>query len=435
MKKTVVFAIILALLLSACGEPVPPPAPTSTPAGPNVQVDWDVLEPEPEKLAERWYDDYTDTLIPSGEYGQLVPYIGGESYSEIWGSSWFYGLATRDGVIMTDPVYLEVTALDWYEPASHGREQGDALILRTAEPVETDPADEWALGYDDFFGFAAIDGSWYTGQVYTDLVCQSELGALFFDLDGNLVMLSADGGAELWRWSADEIPFEELRPGMYYWDTVSSSGRYMIYTVWDGTTGDSYVTYVDMSDGSVLDGEPENLDQGAAYDPETNRTRFEGGWYSISGETLTLEMDSGETHSFALGDGVDEYTYPDINGDRILIRTPGGNGESYIMTDLDGNVLLRSDKYINWLWQQYGDTPSLATVSEYFSNEDGTMGYNVFTVYDRAGEVLFKSQGAVSQFGDRLVVADETSYRPTDPEGNDPIRLNRLAGQDIPAEE
>ena len=241
MKKTVLFALIIALMLSACGAPAAGPTPAPD-AGPNVDVHWDVLTPKPENVAERWYEDYTPDLIPSDEYGQLVPYIGGEAQSEIWGNSWFYGLATRDGVIVTDPVFLEINTLDWYDPAKYGRVQGGALTLRTAIRSETEPADEYALGFEDRYGLAAIDGSWYTGQVYTDLVCQSELGALFFDLDGDLVMVSDVGGAELWRWEAGEIPLEGLVPDMYYWDCVSSSGHYMIYTEWDGATGITSVT-------------------------------------------------------------------------------------------------------------------------------------------------------------------------------------------------
>lgn len=431
MKKTVLFALIIVLMLSACGAPAAGPTPAPD-AGPNVDVHWDVLTPKPENVAERWYEDYTPDLIPSDEYGQLVPYIGGEAQSEIWGNSWFYGLATRDGVIVTDPVFLEINTLDWYDPAKYGRVQGGALTLRTAIRSETEPADEYALGFEDRYGLAAIDGSWYTGQVYTDLVCQSELGALFFDLDGDLVMVSDDGGAELWRWEAGEIPLEGLVPDMYYWDCVSSSGHYMIYTEWDGATGDSWLTYVDLRDGSILDGEPEGLDQGAAYDPESDRTRFSGGWYSISGGVLSIELDGGETHSFPMPEGSGEYSYPDINGDRAIISLDGG---ASVLTDLDGNELLRTDEYMYWIWQQYGDTPSLATVAEFVADESGTSGHSIFTVYDRDGRELLVADGTADQFGDRLLIADAGSYRLTDLEGNDLIRLSRLPALDVPAEE
>ena len=434
MKRTIIliFTAVLALLTAACGASEAGPTASPAPSGPNVQVHWDALETPQASTVERWYEEYAPELIPSDEYGQLVPYIGGESQSEIWGTSWFYGLATHDGVIVTDPVFLEVTALDWYDPAKYGRVQGGALILHSAVEAADGPVDEYSPGFEDRYGLAAVDGSWYTGQVYTDLICQSELGALFFDLDGCIVMVSAGGGAELWRWEAGEIPFEGLVPDMYYWDSVSTSGDYMIYTEWDGATGDSWLTYVDLRDGSVLDGEPEVPDHGSAYDPESDRTRFSGGWYSISGGVLSIELDSGETHSFPMPEGSGEYSYPDIDGDRAIISLDGG---ASVMTDLDGNELLRTDGYMYWIWQQYGDAPRLATVAEFIADESGTSGHSIFTVYDRDGRELLVADGTANQFGDRLQIADAGSYRLTDLEGNDLIRLSRWQAMDIPAED
>ena len=43
-----------------------------------------------------------------------MPYIGGEARAD-WEQSWFYGLATHDGEIVTDPVYTEVNALGWFD--------------------------------------------------------------------------------------------------------------------------------------------------------------------------------------------------------------------------------------------------------------------------------------------------------------------------------
>ena len=100
--------LALALLLSACGAPAE--APESAQPQQGVAVHWDVLTPEAENIAERRYEEYTDELIPADDYGPLVPYIGGEANGE-WEQSWFYGLATRDGEIVTDPVYDGVQPL------------------------------------------------------------------------------------------------------------------------------------------------------------------------------------------------------------------------------------------------------------------------------------------------------------------------------------
>ena len=58
-----------------------------------------------------------------------------------------------------------------------------------------------------------------------------------------------------------------------------------------------------------------------------------------------------------------------------------------------------------------------------------------YTLYDRDGELMGKFSGNVEQWGDRLLIADSDSYRLTDLEGSDLIRLSRFDQLDIPAEE
>lgn len=75
----------------------------------------DIGEYEPDEAPERWYADYVGELIPSEEYGELIPYLGYEkefddfSYGE-WGvrEQHYYGLCTLGGVIVTDPVYSAI---------------------------------------------------------------------------------------------------------------------------------------------------------------------------------------------------------------------------------------------------------------------------------------------------------------------------------------
>ena len=47
------------------------------------------------------------------------------------------------------------------------------------------------------------------------------------------------------------------------------------------------------------------------------------------------------------------------------------------------------------------------------------------TIYDRDGGLLMVTDGPADQFGDRLLIVDGDSYRLTDLEGNDLIRLSR----------
>ena len=139
-------------------------------------------------LVQRRYEGYTDDLIPADDYGQLVPYIGGEASAQGWGTGWYYGLATRDGVIVTDPVFLEIEALSYYDSGARATRQAPLLILRQGGVNEdADPGDSGY--YYNRYGLAAMDGAWYTGLAYSALICQSELGALMFETGGDVVMI------------------------------------------------------------------------------------------------------------------------------------------------------------------------------------------------------------------------------------------------------
>lgn len=153
-------------------------------------------------------------------------------------------------------------------------------------------------------GLAAIDGSWYTGQIYTDKICTSTLGALFFDTDGDVVMVSAEDGSELFRWRADELPIEGLEPSPFYWEIVSVEGEYMRFTHW-GTGGENRYDYVDLRTGELLDTAPDVFN--VVYDGET--MRYDGGTYTVSDGAVTINTDSGETHTFTVPDWAGDVSH------------------------------------------------------------------------------------------------------------------------------
>lgn len=422
--------LAFALLLTACGAPEAEPSPTPGSSGGKVAVHWDALTPKPENVAKRWYEGYTDELIPSDDYGELVPYIGGEVSDEYWNQSWFFGLATREGVIVTDPVYAGVQPLVEMGASTIEEYYGDAMILRSAVPCDTPPEEDWMPQYENRYGLAAMDGSWYTGQIYTDCICSCGLGALFFDTAGDIVMISGSDGSELFHWDADSIPLEGISPGAYYWEGSDARDGYMQYINW-GENGDADYTYVDLRTGGILSEQPEVFEWNPSSDErDPNEYRFENARLRIEDKNVSIEFDSGETHSFTLPEGCAALAYPNVNGERIIFGLDGGGS---VLVDFDGKELLRTEGYLNWLYLRYGDAPSLCA-TEYLSNEDGT-GVHSWHVYSRDGEAMFTADGNVIQWGDRLLVADETSYRLTDLEGSDLIRLSRFDQLDIPAEE
>lgn len=370
--------LALALLLSACGDPEPQQTPEPTPPPSGVAVHWDVLTPRPENIAERRYEGYTDRLIPADDYGDLMPYIGGEAATD-WEQSWFYGLATHDGEIVTDPVYTEVNALGWFDYRQGKTRHEDVLILRSAVPTDeaSYPQDEWTPKFEDRYGLAAIDGSWYTGQIYTMLVCGSQLGALLFDTAGDAVMIGLDG-QEIFRWKAGAIPVDGLDPDDFFGWIANTVGPYMEFMSGYDEYNEPIVRYVDLRSGAVYNERP------ADYD--------------------------------------DEYVEQgNISGDRVITGIYGENR----LEDLEGNVLLTTNGRLDWMYMSYGDGLPLCVSTIYEQDEETEEYIPTNFVYSRDGELICKARGEVMQWGDRLIIADETSYRVTDLEGNDLIRLTR----------
>lgn len=421
------------LLLAGCQQPAadsPSPSPDASPV-PSYQVTthWDALTERPAPLVSRWYEGYTDDLIPSDDYGQLVPYIGGEASAEGWGTNWTYGLATRDGVIVTDPVFLEVQPLTYYDYGVYQNIQTPVLLLRKAG-IDPDKRPDEAGYFYDRYGLAALDGSWYTGLAYSAVICQSELGALLFDLQGDVVMVGLDG-QELWRWPAGEIPLPGLIPQEQYWEIVSSRGSYLQYiTQWNENGEPSYL-YVDLRTGELCDGAPDDLPQDEGYREGVGY--FSGGWYEQADGVLTIHTDGGQDHTMPFPQGFD---YPEINGDRIIFHsstyTAGDSRDRSLVTDLNGNELLRSGQYLNFVWQQWGDVPSLMSYTVY----DEDYVHSRAIVLDRDGNELLTAQDySVSQFGDRLLYASQDFYHLTDLEGNDLLRIPRWGSLDLPADD
>lgn len=174
------------------------PAPVEEP-GPAVHTDWSKLgerAPLPEPVGSRWYGDYMDELLPRGDYGPLVPYAGlrlMDNWPAMTGC--LYGLMTRDGVVVTDPVYSLVIC-----PNGLGKDGPYAmplLVMKKADPsgLEDD-------GAPAVYAVAARDGSWCTPFDYLGYT-QREEGLLLFQRDSVTVM-APDGSVQR-IWTREEM--------------------------------------------------------------------------------------------------------------------------------------------------------------------------------------------------------------------------------------
>ena len=208
--------------VSSAPEPVP-----DSPAF-YVQADWSRLEgartaSQPDVDGGRWYPEFTDSLIPREDYGPLVPYWGSlaypvqrwedstgetQEYWYDWGDA-YYGLMTREGKIVVDPVYQNAFSYSY-------RWQGEELSLPVLILYRSDPA--WAETGGARYAVAAEDGSWTTDfefLLYTNRGDQ----LLLLGLQGITRLDSTTGAQRNWTWEELGVREEDVSQtlGLIQW--------------------------------------------------------------------------------------------------------------------------------------------------------------------------------------------------------------------------
>lgn len=361
-----------------------------TPLTTTVTAHWDRLEPVHPPKAERWYTDYTDHLIPSEEYGPLVPYIGG-SVVNASHTQWTYGLATQDGVMVTDPVFHEVTYLE---------DTDTPMLLLTTYEKDANGTPQMRLG------LAATDGSWYTGQDYTRILGSCQRGAFMVTPEEDLVMVATDGTTAPFHLS-QEVALPTL-PSTVAWP----------YLYWP--TDDTMVNflYIDLRDGVVSTQAPADF-QAPAY--VEGRGAFADGWFQLEGATLTIHTTADTTHTLDVGENC---TRADVNGDRVLL-VYDTDPVSFRVTDWEGNTIFEGSGYApTFLTPTYSDTPALLSYNT-ASFDDPTTSY---VVMSRDGKSPFSAQGFVEQYGNRLLYATQSHYILSNLAGDPLLCLPRMDG-------
>lgn len=222
MKGKVLLAPALCLLVTACAggpveknvqEPSPPEQVEEQVSlqerenGKLVYTDWSQLgEPAGplRPVGTRWYEDYTDHLIPREDYGELIPYAGLRLMDD-WpaNSGCMYGLMTPEGKVVTDPVYSSVSRAGCYDTS--GQWQAFPLLILEQGREGANESE----GNLTVCAVAALDGSWCTPFDYQAYAVSTH-GLLLFRKDSLTVM---DAGGEIQRiWTVAEagIPQEQF---------------------------------------------------------------------------------------------------------------------------------------------------------------------------------------------------------------------------------
>lgn len=351
-KRLFPLCAALALMLTAC-TPKPAPSPTLayTPTPPpeqaaSVYTDWSKLGDKPQPLQQigsRWYEGYTDTLLPQDDYGMLVPYAGLRLMDD-WpaNTGCLYGLMTTDGVAVTDAVFSSVYPLHYYDNGrsckmpvltlSGGNEEGQLRIA-----------------------LAAMDGSWATEPKYCGIGAAEE-GALLFTRDG--IELMNREGAFLEAYSVQDLSmtqgeFDEMLSAVFWGEGVSGEWRGdYISLMWAEEAANSVALYQRSTGQRVV----MSTDAWYAYKPETSpipgylQTRF-----AVSGGKTTLHH-QGAPYVFPLED-----EYGELYGKTVLFPNSGAmytlTGEELLPPGEDKSIYALPDRLLG------DDAPGLVVLT------------------------------------------------------------------------
>ena len=262
MKKSIAVLLVLLLVLPAGCAQREQESKEPLLSGPAVQVDWSKLE-EKEPLApvgSRYYEGYTDHLIPQKDYGRLVPYAGLRLMDD-WpaATGCMYGMMTLDGTAVTDPVYSQVSAPGWDDEAGVWHTH-PLLLLCQGSPG----AEEWEV--NAHYALAAADGSWCTGMDYVGWVSGEE-GLLLFTNEH--VEYRSPDGTVLTQWTAADLGLEQAT-----FDEIKRSASWGEGIVWyNGRVGLGWI-----GDGTVYPVLTLNTGKVELLSSEEWQVRFDGLW-------------------------------------------------------------------------------------------------------------------------------------------------------------
>jgi hypothetical protein len=384
MKKEIIglIGIIIAVILiiiAACSNNVKgtatpsegSPAPSSVQPSPSpsvtytVKTDYSQLTPyEPmEEIYTRLSDDYMPELVPSDDYGMLVPYVGevlyvyyvSEDYDiESYAAGYCEGLVTTDGMIVTDAVFVSINRPSYYDASTDSYIDSSLYILE--KPVELETAGE--IYAEKSCAVCALDGSWITPFDYIKIIRCDQVMLLFTDYETKNFDVMDYSGKILYN-SKELDCFAQLQGYPFYYpgggdpSPKDSGGGYI--ALWDSNASmcafmNEMSRELTITEFSYAQGFSEGL---AAVEKD-------GLWgYIDTGFSQVIAPAYKEADSFS-------------NGTAVVLLPSGENA----VIDTWGNILLSTQKDIN---RNFG----------YFTV--GNYGTNHYAIYDSSLRALFGS--------------------------------------------
>ena len=186
----------------------------------------------PPEVGGRYNPGYTAQLKPADDYGGLVPYAG-LRLSDDWfvATGCLYGLMTRDGRVVVDPVYSQVSVMGGVMVLTRGQEDGPR------------------------YAAAGLNGQWVTDFDYTGFRLTETGVCLFTDQD---VTLIGPDGAVAARLTPEDMGISrETYAGMFNHEEFFGSqwigDKLSVAEEYDEKNDRFYVQYYDLTAGKLDD--------------------------------------------------------------------------------------------------------------------------------------------------------------------------------------
>lgn len=219
-----------------------------------VKTDWSKYTPKPQEkdVYTRLSDQTIYDFQPSDEYGAIFPFVGAE-YIYLRGENSYHnksGLVDVSGRIVCDPVF------DGIFPVTNG------YILSKSSETST-------LNRDRKYGFASLDGSFYTGLIFDECTYDSkQKQILFISCNDTGITVSPFDCTRLqfdtsYNLLVNHSPRGIIKEELLYNLLDIRSNRYVVielmdeYLICDGSTGEWIELNIEGSDDSHSYFQPE----------------------------------------------------------------------------------------------------------------------------------------------------------------------------------
>ena len=357
MKRALVWIAAGCLLLSGCGNAsAEHPDASQTPL---VYVDWSQLDALNETSPGPQYTYFapysgSGPLQPREDYGTLLPYIGADLSvnNYICDQLPAYGLATKDGKLVTEPVYADIQ----YTGAFLLLYRGTQALYRSYQNGESqEPRGSFHITV------AAQNGSWVREfesgsflRADDHLLALADTEALrFIDTEGNT---AASFSNQLFQPYFHPESFWGNEGGPWLIDFSDGIAYVLSYN--DGTEDDPLRLYLDLSTEQVLEQPPAGYPIEPDFDVWQDPPKLDGYRY-------LSEISDPVTHvSYYLGNRADGYL--DLLDEDYQVLVEGLEQNWFDEQDVIGGCLLTWENAMSPDKQQWSVFRDLLTGEETF---------------------------------------------------------------------